>query len=135
MSEAGGYLATRIDSEHVILYREERDSPTHRLLSDVHPFTCTFCTYPLFTPVDGARLRDWLEIHRSYGADHVVGYDAGGVGRAALVALKPYVREGFLDLLPMTDAAHFDVEDHGKVGQWGERGGQIDLTCCVLKAH
>lgn len=49
-SEVGGYLASRIDGEHVILYREPRNSHTHRLLSDAHPYTCTFCTYPIFTP-------------------------------------------------------------------------------------
>lgn len=65
--------------------------------------------------MDGARLRDWLEIHRAYGAEHVVGYDAGGVERAALVMLKPYATEGYLEMLPMRDINSFEIEDHGKV--------------------
>ncbi|CAI5508845.1 unnamed protein product [Closterium sp. Naga37s-1] len=115
VTNLGGYLVVGIDNEHIILYREDRDSPTHALLSTTHPYRASFCTYPIADPVDGARLRDWLHVHRAYGAEHVVGYDAGGVDRAALREVKEFLDEKFLEVLPMRDVVHFRVQAQGKL--------------------
>ncbi|CAI7797811.1 unnamed protein product [Closterium sp. NIES-54] len=115
VTNLGGYLVVGIDNEHIILYREDRDSPTHALLSTTHPYRASFCTYPIADPVDGARLRDWLHVHRAYGAEHVVGYDAGGVDRAALREMKEFLEEKFLEVLPMRDVVHFRVQAQGKL--------------------
>ncbi|GJP52970.1 hypothetical protein CLOM_g12124 [Closterium sp. NIES-68] len=115
VTNLGGYLVVGIDNEHIILYREDRDSPTHSLLSSTHPYGASFCTYPMADPVDGARLRDWLHVHRAYGAEHVVGYDAGGVDRAALQEVKGFLDDRFLEVLPMRDVVHFRVQAQGKL--------------------
>ncbi|CAI5994957.1 unnamed protein product [Closterium sp. NIES-65] len=120
VTNLGGYLVVGIDNEHIILYREDRDSPTHALLSTTHPYRASFCTYPIADPVDGARLRDWLHVHRAYGAEHVVGYDAGGVDRAALREVKEFLDEKFLEVLPMRDVVHFRVQAQGKGASAGK---------------
>lgn len=115
VTNLGGYLVVGIDNEQVILYREDRDSPTHALLAATHPYRLSLCAFPITDPVDGARMAEWMHVHRSMGVDHVIGYDAGGIDRTALKEIKLFLDERFLELLPMRDVTHFKLQNHGKL--------------------